>query len=204
MERTPVFTVGHANHAPDAFAGLLTRHGVTAVADVRSVPFSRLHPQFSRERLARDLRGRGISYVFLGRELGARPADPDGYVDGRVSYPRLAATPRFREGIRRVLEGSARHRIALLCAERDPVTCHRTVLVARALEEEAIPVAHILADGSLELHASAMLRLAGSLGLPVGDLFVSEADRVAEAYRLQGERIAYVRPEVGTPEEATT
>ena len=98
-----VFTVGHSNHPLEGFVALLLQHGVTALADVRSVPHSRRHPQFNREALAAALETRGIDYVFLGRELGGRPRDPALYEHGRVSYERVLRTEQFRAGIGRVL-----------------------------------------------------------------------------------------------------
>ena len=67
-----VLTVGHSNHTLDEFIALLRRHGITAVADVRSTPYSRLNPTFNRKAIESELKTRGIAYIFLGRELGAR------------------------------------------------------------------------------------------------------------------------------------
>ena len=71
----PVFTIGHSTHSQDAFIDLLRAHYVEAIADVRSMPYSRMNPQFNRESLMPALRASGIKYVFLGRELGARSDD---------------------------------------------------------------------------------------------------------------------------------
>lgn len=191
--RRTVFTIGHSNHDLERFLALLGRHAVSAVADVRSVPFSRAQPQFNRPGLARALKAAGIEYVFLGRELGARSDDDSCYVDGRVRYRRLAETELFRAGLQRVQRGSERHRVALMCAERDPLTCHRTLLVSRELEAAGTPVEHIHGDGRVERHEDTMLRLVKSLGLDAGDLFHSENDLVRKAYDLQEQSIAYVR-----------
>ena len=180
-----VLTVGHSNHAPEAFLALLTRHGVTALADVRSAPYSRFNPQFNRNALSASLAGNDIAYVWLGRELGGRPDDPACYEDGTVRYDLLARTPLYREGIGRVLRGAAEHRLALMCAEKDPLHCHRTLLVSRSLEEHGLEIAHILADGSLEPHESAMDRLLAARR-PEEDLFAepkSRAGRIEEAAR---------------------
>ena len=178
-----VLTVGHSNHSPEAFLALLTRHGVTALADVRSAPYSRFNPQFNRKALSASLAAAGIAYVWLGRELGGRPDNPDCYEDGAVRYDRLARTSLYREGIDRVLRGAAEHCLALMCAEKDPLHCHRTLLVSRSLEEEGLEVAHILADGALEPHESVMDRL---LAARRDDLFAepkSRAERIEEAAR---------------------
>ncbi len=187
-----VFTVGHSSHSLETFVGLLKQHGVTALADVRSAPFSRFNPQFNKDALARDLKRHDITYVFLGRELGARSDDPSCYVNGRVRYGRLARTELFRQGIERVMRGAEEHRIALMCAEKEPLECHRTLLVARSLDERGVDVAHILGDGRLESHRDAMQRLLILTGLPVEDLFRSRETLIDEALARQEEKIAYV------------
>ena len=190
-----VFTVGHSNHPLEGFVALLLEHGVTALADVRSVPHSRRHPHFNRAALAAALETRGIDYVFLGRELGGRTNDPALYEHGRVSYERILRTGQFRAGIGRVLRGAARHTIVLMCAEREPLDCHRTLLVARALDLRGLEILHIHADGRLERHADAMDRLVEKFDLHAeGDLFrgpSSRAELVAEAMARQARRVAY-------------
>src|SRR5882724_9956771 len=189
-----LYTVGHSNHPIERFVGLLQPHGITAVADVRSTPYSRFNPQFRREKLQAALAEVGIQYVFLGQELGARSQDPACYdAEGRVSYAKLARTELFRNGMHRLITGMADHRISLMCAERDPLECHRTILVAREMVREGVAVTHILGDGSLEPHEHALQRLATSLKLTGGDLFSDSADRVEQAYDLQAARIAYVK-----------
>jgi uncharacterized protein (DUF488 family) len=186
-----LFTIGHSNHPMEAFTALLQRHGITAVGDVRSHPYSRHAPQYCRDPLKAVLARMGIAYVFLGKELGARSKDPGCYKQGKVQYDRLAVQPQFAEGIRRVTEGMTRHRIALMCAEKDPLECHRTLLVARKLYQAGVDIAHIHADGSLEGHRTLESRLLDVCKLPEGDLFKQRDEFVAEAYAIQGERFAY-------------
>jgi uncharacterized protein (DUF488 family) len=193
MEASMIYTVGHSKHPIDRFMALLRQHGIEAVADVRSTPYSRFNPQFNREKLQSALDGAGIRYVFLGAELGARSKDPACYDSGRVNYARLAASDCFRTGIDRLLTEMRDHRIALMCAEREPLDCHRTILVARQLERAGIPVTHILQDGSLEPHRHAIERLAADLGIVGTDLFRSSDELLEAAYEKQGARIAYVK-----------
>jgi uncharacterized protein (DUF488 family) len=187
-----VFTIGHSTHSIDEFIDLLHLHGVNVVADVRSVPYSRIQPQFNRESLSKALKAHYIIYVFLGKELGARADDRTCYENGRIQYRRLAQTEVFRAGLDRVRIGSKNHRIALMCAEREPLECHRTVLVSRELEAIGTHVLHIHADGHLESHADAISRLLQLLGLFERDLFRSQSELIEEAYAKQEARIAYV------------
>lgn len=186
-----VFTIGHSTHTQEHFINLLSKHGITALCDVRSKPYSRINPQFNREELKQSLRGDGIAYVFLGKELGARSDDPSCYEHGKLQYGRLAHSGLFQQGIERVQEGMKEYRIALMCAEKEPLECHRTILVARHLVELGLEIQHIHADGRLESHAEALSRLARIFNLEEQDLFRSPEDLLADAYRLQAERIAY-------------
>jgi uncharacterized protein (DUF488 family) len=186
-----VFTIGHSTHSLDAFVALLHLHGITAVFDVRSQPYSRFNPQFDREALAKSLRDCGISYVFLGNELGARSEDPACYEAGRVQYGRLADTVGFRHGLERVRNGMEDFRLALMCAEKEPLECHRGILVARHLEAQGVEVQHIHADGKLESHKHAMQRLLHILKWPDRDMFRTHEEVLADAYYAQEKRIAY-------------
>ena len=188
-----VFTVGHSNHAVEAFLGLLQMHGVEAVADVRSTPYSRYNPHYDREAVKRSLRGVGIDYVYLGAELGVRSDNPAFFEKGKVRYDLLAATEAFQHGIARVRTGARTMRIALMCAEKEPLECHRTILVSRHLLRAGLEVSHIHADGHLESQGESIARLARSLHLRVDELqlFRSWDDLLEDAYLLQERRIAY-------------
>jgi hypothetical protein len=138
----------------------------------------------------------GILYVYLGRELGGRSDDPNCYVEGRVSYDKLAQRPLFKTGIQQLLNGAQLFRTALLCAEREPLACHRTLLVAKELTVLDVPVAHIHADGTLESQEEAMTRLIGMVGLSDKDLYRTREELVADACALQEKRVAYVDEEM--------
>lgn len=190
-----VYTVGHSTHSIGTLLGLLARHHVTAIADVRSQPYSRANPQFNKESLRAGLKAAGIAYVFLGRELGARPEDRSCYVNGKVQYDILARAALFQEGLARVVQGMSRYRIALLCAEKDPLTCHRAILVCRHLVSRGVSVQHILEDGRLESHGSAITRLLEESGLAERELFLSHDELIAEAYARREQQIAYTERE---------
>lgn len=184
--RHTVLTIGHSTHALEAFVALLRQHGVTAVADVRSAPYSRFNPQFNREPLAEALGSEGVRYVYLGKELGGRSEDPACHEGGRIRYDRVAATQSFRSGLARVVDGATRYRIALMCAEKEPLHCHRTLLVARALDEQGVDVA-------LEPHRAAMDRLLDLRNLPrEGDLSGTREEFIDMAIARQAQRAAYV------------
>lgn len=191
-----LYTIGHSNYSEQQFVSLLMQHQITAVGDVRSMPYSRMNPQFNREHLKQILRKTGIAYVFLGAELGARSEDISCYEHGKVQYDRLAKTTQFHQGFERVCNGMKKFRIALMCAERDPLECHRTILVARQFHTAGIHVEHILSDGQLENHMRVLQRLLRMLGLPEQDMFRSRTELINEAYSQQANRIAYEKKDL--------
>jgi uncharacterized protein (DUF488 family) len=189
-----ILTVGHSNHPIDNFLALLSGVGVTAVTDVRSFPVSRHAPQFNKDALGATLPAHGISYRYLGEALGGRPRDSAFYRVGVVDYDKLAAADSFLAGLHTVIEAAANHRIALLCTERDPLHCHRCLLVARHLAERGIDIGHVLASGAIEGQHATEDRLLAMEGLGGDDLF-SRASRLADAYRARRPRVSSVAAE---------
>jgi uncharacterized protein (DUF488 family) len=186
-----IYTIGHSTHSILKLIELLRGQSITALCDVRSKPYSRLNPQFNREQLKEALQSAGIKYVFLGRELGARPIDKTCFQNGRVRYDLLAKTDLFKRGIERVKKGMGSYRVALMCAEKEPLHCHRTILISRKLFEDGVPIKHILSDGDCEEHAHAIDRLIAELGIPENDMFRPRDEVIREAYARQAEEIAY-------------
>jgi uncharacterized protein (DUF488 family) len=195
-----IFTIGHSVHELEVFIDLLARHGVTALADVRSRPFSRLH-HFNGDELAAVLGTRGIKYVPLCRELGARRNGPEAYIDGQAVYERVAQLPNFQEGIGRLVRGSEDYTIALMCAEKEPLDCHRTILICRHLRPYDFRIQHILADGEIEDHVATEKRMMELVGIAptLFQMNATEADLIEQAYEVRGRQIAYTATGEGIP-----
>jgi uncharacterized protein (DUF488 family) len=192
-----VFTIGHSTQSWERFVALLQSAHVTAVADVRTSPYSRHSPQFSRDNLQAELRLAGISYVFLGKELGGRPGGHRLYCNGVADYEKMAQTPEFSKGLDRVIEGAKKYRIALMCSERDPLDCHRCLLVGRALAQRYVRVNHILDDGNIVSHSEIEDSLLQLSGRDAADLFATPSERLAAAYRARAQKVAFVEPQPG-------
>ena len=163
-----LFTIGHSNIAAERFIAILRDAGVKAVADVRSIPASRFCPWFSAKALAPLLAGANMDYSFFGDELGGRPRDPSLYCDGVADYEAMARQPRFKAGLGRVLAIAAGQPLCLMCSERDPLDCHRCLLVARALAGRGVTIGHIRHDGA-----------------------TGQEERLAAAYRRRARTVAY-------------
>ena len=190
-----LFTIGHSTHLVERFIDLLKTHGITALCDVRSSPYSRFTPQFNREALKDELLRHRIIYLYLGAELGPRSSDPTCYEGGKVQYNRLAGKDFFQQGLVRLRKGMTTYRIALMCAEKDPLTCHRMLLICRNLRGNDIVIRHILEDGSLEDNRDTEMRLMKQSKIDPADLFSSEEDQIQRAYDLQSEKVAYTLQE---------
>lgn len=186
-----IYSIGHSNHSLETFLGLLKTSKITAIADVRSVPYSQYVPHFTKEPLQKSLKSAGIHYVYMGAELGGRSADPSCFEQGRVKYDRIAQTDGFQSGITRLETGSKTETVAIMCSEKDPLDCHRTLLVVMSLVDRGLEVDHILADGSVESHENTMQRLLSTSGLSETDLFTTPQERLVMALREQEKKIAY-------------
>ncbi|MCA0000066.1 MULTISPECIES: DUF488 family protein [unclassified Mesorhizobium] len=186
-----VYTIGHSTLSYERFLTLLRKADVTAVADVRSAPYSRHFPHFSQDLLKSELQMDGIAYSFLGKELGGRPSGSQYFCEGVADYESMAKAPEFHEGLKRVMDGSVKYRIALMCSERDPLDCHRCLLVGRALSEQGVVVKHILPDGNAIDQEGIEQRLLKSNDQQEMDLGNGNRTKLADAYRARARRVAY-------------
>lgn len=191
-----LYSIGYATKALDVFIAQLREHRVSALADVRSVPYSRAFHDYHREALAASLKQAGIAYVYLGEELGPRSPHPEHYnARGQVQFTRLHAAEHFLAGIQRLFDGMSKDfHIAMMCAEKDPATCHRSLLIAYYLRHQHdIDVAHIRHDGELESESALQERLMTLTGIEA-DMLTSRCECLPLAWQEQCRRYAYIKP----------
>lgn len=165
-----LWTIGHSNHESDHFLRLLAQCGIDVLADVRSQPYARYASHFSQTPLRRLVEDAGMRYLFLGRELGGRPPEPEMYDrDEYVLYGEVAKTRRFIDGLRILTDSMRQGRVAMMCSEEDPTDCHRRLLVTRALLQGDYPpkVTHIRGDGYLVDEVQLSRDLDGPSQLPL-------------------------------------
>ncbi len=148
-----VYTVGHSNHPIEEFLKLLVKHNINCVCDVRSMPYSRFTEQYNRENIKEYLSEHNIKYLFFGEEFGARREEKSLLTDGMVDFEKVAKNEKFIKGINRIEKGLEKgYRIALMCTEKEPIECHRTILVSRNLYLKGMVILHILSDGTAVYH----------------------------------------------------
>lgn len=178
-------------HPLDAFLAMLKAHSIDMIWDVRSSPYSQRNPQYNRESLDKSLQDRGLSYQYAGDVLGGRSRVAADIDRGKVSYRRIAQRADFQDAIGRLGQEASRHRIALMCAEKDPAGCHRAILICRNLRGSSLQIQHILEDGTLESQGELERRLLQIHHLPERDMFTSSEEYIERAYDLQARGIAF-------------
>jgi uncharacterized protein (DUF488 family) len=197
MPSPDLLTIGHSNIPAERFLALLRDAAVNAVADVRSTPQSRFCPWFSQKPLAAALAAAGIGYIAMGDVLGGRPAQDRLYRQGIADYEAMAIEPDYIAGLDRLRDVAAQSRVCLMCSEREPLDCHRCLLVTRSLAEQGIATGHILHDGTIEPHGATEIRLLAldERAVPHAcDLFTSgQRERLAAAYRRRARAVAFRR-----------
>lgn len=201
MSKT-VYTFGHSNHSIEEFIRLVKLHNINCVCDVRSSPFSKFVPHFNKDNFKRELNNVGIQYIEMGNEFGARRNETNLLTNGIVDFDKVAKDKTFQSGIERVMKGLKKDYVmTFICAEKDPIDCHRNILVAKNLQDHGIKVLHILFDGSIEDNLRTEQRLVEKF-IPIeerlysNDLFgkiklIDESNNLVKAYKEANRKIGY-------------
>jgi uncharacterized protein (DUF488 family) len=194
--RHRMYTIGHSAMDISVFLKLLGDSGVTLVADVRSRPHSQRFPHFDQIPLQQALREAGVAYRFMGEELGGRPEDPKAYgADGVVDYRRRREANDFQAAIERLVGDLGAQDVALMCAEEDPLSCHRFLMICPELVAQGVEPGHIRKGGVLESQREAedrLLRMHGMNAIAGASLFASEREvALEEAYVRQSKEFAF-------------
>lgn len=192
----PIYTIGYGNRSIESFIQLLRQYEIEHLVDIRSQPYSRYKPEFSKEALEKRLKQSGIHYVFMGDTLGGRPNDSSCYnTDKQVDYKQVRSKPFFQEGIERIRTAWKKQlRVALMCSESKPQECHRSKLVGNTLYEQGINVEHIDEDGKIKEQAEVNQLLIGPIEPP--SLFSEQTD-VMDNEKIAFSRKGYIRTEKG-------
>jgi uncharacterized protein (DUF488 family) len=193
-----IYTIGTSIHSTDEFCSLLLKHRIDAIADVRSVPYSKYTPQFNKDILVRSLQQVSICYLDFGAEFGARRTEQEAYTDNKVDFEKVVRLPVFLSGVERISTCINKgFNIALMCTEKNPLDCHRFSLLSNPLSKFLdIDIEHILFDGNIITQQSLENELLHDLNL-YNDLFISRDELLKSAYDILGAKIAHQEPGQG-------
>ena len=200
-QKLEILTIGRSTLSYDHFLDLLRSAGVTAVADVRSTPYSKHFPHFARDLLQAELSADRVTYRYLGQKLGGRPTSKALYCDGVADYEKMAQTDSFRLGLEEIVKGGKKHRLAIMCSEYDPLDCHRCLLVGRSLSAHGVSVGHIRSKGDIESQEQVEERLLRHEAHHGDDLFCSREELLTLAYRKHTQKVAYREPTIIRPDK---
>lgn len=145
MSQVPIYTIGYGAREMDDFIAVLKGQQIDFLIDVRSKPYSRYKPDFSKHALQRNLQAQGIRYVFMGDALGGQPEDPDCYdEDDKVDYDKIQEKEFYEKGLGRLRQAWQNQvSVVLMCSEGKPEMCHRSKLIGRSLVDQGIDLVHI-------------------------------------------------------------
>ncbi|EKF86578.1 DUF488 family protein [Methanobacterium formicicum] len=147
---TIIFTIGHSNHPFSRFIELIQKQGIQMVVDVRSRPYSKYTPYYSKKPLEEGLKEYQVEYLYLGNKIGGKPDDAKFYHDGELLYHLMEEDEKYQEGLKILLEISRDNRIVIMCSEEDPYHCHRHHLISQSLLKNNFQITHIRGNGNLE------------------------------------------------------
>lgn len=186
-----IFTIGHSNLDISDFINLLLANKIELVVDVRSAPYSKLYPHFNRNPLAASLIKNSIKYIFLGDSVGGRSNNLKDFSKGRVEYKKIAEKKEYISSINTIIQNSSKYKIVLMCSEKEPLECHRTLLISRSIETHTVKILHIHRDGQIESQDEAIQRLLKIWKLDSPSLFGEDTERINEAFTKQESKYAY-------------
>jgi uncharacterized protein (DUF488 family) len=186
-----IFTIGHSNLEISDFINLLLANKIELLVDVRSAPYSKLYPHFNRNPLEVSLTKNSIKYIFLGDSVGGRSNNIKDYSKGRVVYKKIAEKKEYISSINTIIQNSSKYKIVLMCSEKEPLECHRTLLISRSIEAHMVKILHIHRDGQIESQSEGIQRLLKIWKLDSPNLFGEDAERIDEAFTKQESKYAY-------------
>lgn len=197
-----IYTIGYSGFMLDEFIKVLKKYKINALIDVRSSPYSKIYQDYNKLNLQKQLSSNGIIYRNYNNEFGARQEDIRYFTDGYLDFNKYRKSKSFLEGIRKVEEGiKLNYNFALMCAEKDPSTCHRNIMVAKEFYSLGYNVKNILSNGYYESQESIEQRLVDHY-FPNRDqlsLFsnaLSWNDMVEKSYEYRNSEIGYRIDEV--------
>jgi len=196
-----IYTIGHSNYPVEKLIDMLKYYDINTVVDIRGTPYSKYNVQYNKETIANTLREAGFLYLFMAKEFAANRENKISYnKEGYSDFEKVIVEKDFLNGIERLKTGCEKgYKIALLGAMQDPIRCHRSILVGRALIEHKFNVKHILDDYSLASQENIEENLlnkyfSNRAQLTIDSLLenaMSDEEMIKEGYKLANREIGY-------------
>ena len=196
-----IFTIGHSNYKVEKLIDMLRYYNINCVVDIRGTPYSKYNVQYNKETIRDTLIKEGFVYIYMAKEFAAKRENKVSYnKEGYSDFEKVIYEEEFKNGIERLKNGCKKgYRIALLGAMQDPIRCHRSILVGRALVENGFNVKHILDDYSIvyqtDIEKSLLEKYFEDRNQMTIDYILgtnkSEKEMIEESYRLANKEIGY-------------
>ena len=196
-----IYTIGHSNYTIERLIDMLKHYNINCVVDIRGTPYSKYNIQFDKETIRYTLSKAGFIYIYMAKELAAKRINKQSYKEeGYSDFEKVIKENEFIEGIERLKNGCNKgYKIALLGAMQEPIRCHRSILVGRALRENGFNVKHILDDYSIASQEDIEQMLLDKYfsnrnQMTIDDLIgnsLTRKEMIQEGYRLANKEIGY-------------
>ncbi len=181
-----IYTIGYAGADIERFVKILSEKQVEILIDVRSVPKSQYFYQFNNNLLSKTLADVGIQYENWKQEFGARQDNMDFYTDNILDYDKFAKSQQFQSGLEKIKDLVNQNKnICLMCAEIDPINCHRAILCGKELYANGLNIEHIIAKRNGETFSESQEDFEKKL------VQITKINNLSEAYRKQNKKIGY-------------
>ena len=194
-----IYTIGYTGFTVEELVSRLKQLNINVVIDVRSSPYSERYSDYNKENIEAILSKNGIYYRNYAKEFGARQENRALYSkEGYLDFEKFAKTDAFLAGVEKIKNSVAKgYNIVFLCAEKKPIQCHRTILVARAFYELGYEVIHLVPNNETLSHGEVVSQLLNKYCPNIGQVGLfdentkSDDEYIAEAYRMQNKKIGY-------------
>lgn len=192
-----IFTIGYSCFEIGKFVEILKKYNINCVIDVRSNPNSKFYTDYNKDELMSVLKVNNIYYRNYAKEFGARQENPKYYTDGYLDFGKFAKSESFISGIDKLIKSmEENYTFVLMCAEKDPATCHRNIMIAKEFHKLGYKVSNILNTGDIETQESIEKRLIDCYfpdrnQLSFFENQLSEDEMIEQAYTLRNKEIGF-------------
>ena len=193
-----IYTIGYSGFSLVDFIQELRNHNINVVIDVRSYAYSERYPDYNKTTIEKSLNKAGIYYKNYAKEFGARQDNMAFYSsEGYLDFDIFSKSEQFQNGVTKIVDSTEKgYKIVFMCAEKEPIQCHRTILVARAFDKLGFSVIHLMPKGitknQRQIDEELLKKYFPNIGqMTLFDDQMSDEECLDAAYKKQNEQIGY-------------